>query len=380
MDNSFETYSVNKEIGKICQEQLRELEQEGKSLNKADRDDFSSLNGYSPEVDICEYGYQSRYKELKKFRKSLSKYISGYNEDETNLLLSPKVVVLDNGHVLDHHVLGYFAPFIFRRKGLSETKERILPEEQLAIVSDWLRKRGIRFIYVGIPCKLAVYPELVIEDDEIPRDGIIIPQWRNFERNILKNDVELVDCYSEFMIQKNEQMLFSKNHHISPAGASIIAKCIKKYIDKTTEYYSDDTMFKAVPDVVGIPVLSRSGDYNSLELAAEEHNGIKYLLNGENGVRPYIGNEKRSKIAIMGNCNLSVFRCTGFDITAQLSGQMGYPIKYIGRCLPFANQDSFDKISVTDLIGVDILVDIEFLSAPFVRAPRECDSWTENLP
>ena len=331
------------------------------------------------DVEKKVIDYEKRWEDLRLFRNRMADYVEGYNTDITSDL-SSKVVVLENGHIIDHHALGYFAPMHFKRYGFvdktSNLTNKITPVNQITTLAEFLNRNNVRFIYVPLPCKGAVYPEIIVESDFIPDDGMIIPQWRNMLYELALNNIELVDCYNELC---NVKKTFTKNHHISPLGAQIVGKKIAGYIMKTTEFTASED-FKSKENILGSPTLMRSGDNNSVEMGMDYFDTESHYYRISDKYVPFSGRNIRSEIAIIGDCNLQAYRGTGSDLTAQISGNLRYPIKYLGRYLPFAKKDSIEKLPKGTLKGVKILLYVGFISACFVRACREDDSWSTHLP
>ena len=308
--------------------------------------------------------YEKRYDDLQKFRDAMSMFA-----DVRGNTLMPKISVLDNGHVLDHHVLGYLSPIEFMRIGFGNVKRT--PIEQMLLLNKQLEEKGIRFIYVALPCKLAVYPEIVndVIGELIPEDGLIIPQWRKMIQELNNEGVEVVDCYNAFISNKSPNCLFSKNHHISPFGAWITACEISRYINQTTAVPSTmlEDAYSCVKASVQDYVLKVSGDYSSEKLGKETFE-VSCVLIRENKKKEIDISAKESEICMIGNCNLQSYLGLGCDITSYLSYLLKYPVIYGGRYLPFAKIDSIDKIPQGMLKGKKILIYVGFVSACFVRA------------
>ena len=326
-----------------------------------------------------QVNYEKRWNELQDFREKISAYVNGYSKDDYSRL-SSKVTILSNGHLIDHHALGYFAPMEFQRYGFTDTEtgKRIKrsPVDQLRMLSNHLKLHGIRFIYVPLPCKTAVNPLIISNENVIPKDEMVIPQWRSMILNAALAGIEVIDCYS---VLKGKNDSYTKNHHVSPVGADIIGKEVAKYIKNTT-IYSKNHSFIQKKEIIGSPVLYRSGDANSIELDVGFYEANRTLVNSENKFVPYVGKDIGTDIAVIGDCNLQSYRGTGFDITAQISGYLQYPVLYVGRYLPFAKNDSIEKLPEHSLAGIDVLLYIGFVSGCFVRACHDDDVWCQSLP
>ncbi len=328
------------------------------------------------KAEQCLKNYEQRYAELKSFRTILNKFAYGNLESDS---LKPKITILNNGHVLDHHILGYLAPMEFKRIGFGNIYRT--PTEQLSVLNNWLKERGIRFVYVSLPCKIAIYPEIIGLGVDIPTDRIVIPQWRNQLYRLSSLGVEIVDCYDEFQRVRQKGDLYSKNHHISPYGAQVIAKRISDYLRETTilDGTVSEHAFKSTKREIEDYVLRVSGDYSSEKLGKEKFitQCVSMVTNGSDKI--YTGEEIESEICIIGNCNLQSYRYTGCDITARLAYDLNYPVNYGGRYLPFAKVDTIDKMPKGLLAGKKILIYVGFLSGSFVRAYRQDDVWSRIM-
>lgn len=330
--------------------------------------------GYHSFEEECNNmgSFEQRYDELKAFREKLSNYLY-YNQGEGEY--QPKITILKNGHVLDHHVLGYVAPMHFERTGFGGKK--LSPVEQLVTVRNQLSKHGIRFIYVPLPCKLAVYPEIIGVDNILPKDKCIIPQWRNMLMELSKYDIEMADVYDDFIENKYPNCLFSRNHHVSPFGADVIAEVVSRYLLETTKIY-DDAGFYTEREKVKDYVLRRSGDYSSERLGEEVFDVDCVYCSNVDNKKIFVG-DIRSEIFCIGDCNLQSYIGFGCDIDAKISSKLKYPIYNAGRYLPFARYDSIDKMPENHLKGCKILIYIGFPSGSYVRAYNRNDVWSTSL-
>ncbi len=322
------------------------------------------------------FGGVQRWNDLSLFRNRLSRFVGGFNESYSAgsvLSLKPKTTILENGHVIDHHALGYFAPMEFKREGVGG--RLLYPHEQLSMLSKQLEDNGVRLLYVPLPCKLAIYPELAIEDSIIPVDRNVIPQWRHYIRKCAMMGIEIVDCYEAFL--NSDEMLFTKNHHISPNGAKLIGEIVAKYLVETVDRIERKSEFICKNEIIASTVMTNSGNDNSLEIGME-YFPSRRVLQIEKTVHPYTGYID-SEIGIIGDCNIQSYRGQGCDVTSNISYELKYPVKYIGRYLPFANKDTLDKIPDGSLAELKILLYIGFASASFVRAYDDSYAWCRNL-
>jgi len=182
--------------------------------------------------DNCELSFCNWYMQLADVRKYFSRIIH-----EHKSLWEQKYLL--NGHRIDHHVFGYVAPMeIFRKGFLGQIRT---PAEQLAFLSQQFSERGIRFIYAALPCKKAVYPEIILPEKLLNGHSCIIPQWRHMIYDLLCYGIEVVDLYPYFRQYREGNKLFSYGHDISCTGAVLIGNILGTYLQDTTEdiYWPD---------------------------------------------------------------------------------------------------------------------------------------------
>ena len=313
-------------------------------------------------------GYEKWYYELEDFRKQLEPYGKTIITPDGRKCVVSRNLRLPNGHYIDHHISGYFAPLEFKRIGFEYEKRT--PAEQLIYLSKYLQQREIRFIYVPLPCKKAVYPELVVDNSVIPQDRIVIPQWRKMIREALEGGVEVLDLYPEFLENK-QNMLYAYEHNISPQGAILVGKKIAEYLDSTIDFESKEREF-----------ISES---KRTEIAA--FNGWKrdemFFYPGEsiftwenNRMKPVTGCDVSSEILLIGDCNTQGYMQQGASVTAHLSHHLKYPIEYGGRCLAFDPIDRINTIEKGKLSGKKVLIYVGFVSASYVRSIHPYNLWS----
>ena len=145
------------------------------------------------------------------------------------------------GDVLDHHIISYLAPLEYERIGWNGKKRK--PYEQVCRVADYVTGEG-RFLHVALPNKGFVYPWLICNNKKLyERFTMPAPQYRKHISELLDAGVEVVDLYPVFKTwveeHGNNEPLFSKDHHISPVGAKLIADTISEYLKQTTEGFDE---------------------------------------------------------------------------------------------------------------------------------------------
>jgi hypothetical protein len=106
-------------------------------------------------------------------------------------------------------------------------------DRQVVAARNWLSDRGIDLIFVPIPRMTEVYIEHFL--DPCPPDGIIAPHVRKTLLEMLKDDVEVVDCWSLLRSMRNTDSEFLYNAtdaHWAPRGMRIVAKEIADRIER----------------------------------------------------------------------------------------------------------------------------------------------------
>jgi hypothetical protein len=97
----------------------------------------------------------------------------------------------------------------------------------------WLRKQGIELIFVPVPKMTEVYVENFV--DPCPPDGVIAPHLRRALRDLLKQDVEVVDGWRLFRSLRDpdaEYLYNAAETHWSPRGMRIMAKEVAGRIER----------------------------------------------------------------------------------------------------------------------------------------------------
>lgn len=264
--------------------------------------------------------------ELDAFRQAIKKYQNKETWGTPGQLLKA-------GERVDHHINGYFAPLDLQGKGYNN--ERIINYEQLIRLDRSLKQNGIRFIYLALPCKKAIYPEWAAPAEVIPEDGIVIPQWRKFIYELAVNNVEVLDAFPHFLDYKRrhpEHCLYGPGHMWTRQGADLAAALLA-------------------------------------EVLSEDAPGPEGAISG-------------SDIAVFGNCNLQMGVLGNSDeshFAHSLARCLGQAVHNIGRMLPFSpfyidNTDNLYRFR--KLKGKKIAVYVGFPSASYVRGRR----WSSYSP
>lgn len=317
---------------------------------------------HQENIDI---GYMLWHDSLSPVRRHFSHLILEHNPSWPNLWHY-------KGHKFDHHMHGFIAPLeIFRKGFLGVTRN---PVQQLTCLNRYLAEHDCRFIYVALPCKKALYPEIIVPPEIMPPVPNIIPQWRKMLRDLLLAGVEVIDMlpvmgqsrkklendHPPFPmsgdVKKEAFSLFSFYHDISPIGADVISSEIASYLALTTPEIE-------IRKYQGRPVVFMEDNcYWQTE-----------WIN-----KPDI--KEQSEIGIFGNCNLQKYLGSGFDITSKLAAKITQPVEYCGRILPFAPnwRDALADVRDGLFFGKKILIYLGFPSAAYVRSPQFPGQWAAD--
>lgn len=311
---------------------------------------------YASEVSVCGYDEISKDEEevFKRFLREFATY--GFGEKLYRLKSNPPT---ETGDIIDHHIIGYLAPMDFKRIGWGG--RYATPSEQIIRFADFFKKREKRFIYVALPCKGAVYPEIITDVALLKGKTNCIPQWRKMLKEIVEAGVEVLDILPEFQRRKPlEKNLYSKDHRLSPTGAKVVGEQLGNYLHETMDL---DTQIELEQEKY---IYFEKRTENLLQ---EDYTYIwRTFLTGEDGIRvPYVGTHK-SKIGLIGNCKLQAYWEEGGGILANTAYRCGWPIDYIGRFLPFDGlDDSVTTESLEKFLEHEVIVYVGFPSAAYVR-------------
>lgn len=271
------------------------------------------------------------------------------------------------GDVIDHHIVSYLAPLEFERIGWSGKKCK--PYEQISKVSQYVTGGG-RFLHVALPNKGFVYPWLICNDKKLYEQfSMPAPQYRKHISELMDAGVEVLDLYPVFKAWVDEhgdnELLFSKDHHISPVGAKLIADTIADYLKKTTE------------GLEGSLIVSQD-QYYYYDSSASANNLTKLYINYKEDENEktvlWPQGENNSQITIFGDCNLQSYQNLGAGITANLVYDLQYPIKDRGRVLLFDDKRELDnkmnKNVLKEIKEAEVKIYVAFSSAGFVRTSQ----------
>lgn len=307
--------------------------------------------------------YEKWYEELEDYRKYLrNKYIEHRFRDW--YCIGRKLI--PSGDILDHHVGAYLAPLEFTRTGWNG--ERLCPSKQIILLDRYFKSKGIRFVYVALPCKGFVHTDLMGGEEYQAEKSITVPQWRKMLKEIVEEGVETVDCLPPFTGNKGKG-LYSKEHNLSPAGCDFTAALVADYLQKTISkgLESEPGRFTKAERLYSIhSTMQGKGAVDEFEVQLYKGWQVTDTATG----KPYTGFLNDSGIAIFGNCNLQSYMYDGGGITSCLSAYLNYPISYLGRRLPFCAKpkERIDGSALELLCRKEILLYVGFPSAAFVRS------------
>lgn len=302
-------------------------------------------------------GYDEWWNEYDDFRKSIGAY--------TKLIFGATYkifpTILEDGNLIDHHIISYLAPMSFKAKGWNGMY--LTPSEHLSLFANYFIEKGIRFIYVPLPNKGVIYPSVISKVD--CNSSYNSPQWRKYIHSILNQSpgIEIIDGFDILNRNKASYNVFSKGHHISSIGANIIASELAEYLLKSTndikpqlELYRKIELYKYY-----------DWDYISKDHLYSEELVIHYDKKSD---KPFYATDfsKTSKIGIIGDCNIQHYQTHAASLVTSLSYYTNYNFDEVGRYLPFDWVSSVTTDILDRLCEKEIVIYIAFASASFVRS------------
>ena len=323
---------------------------------EAEKFSQSQLEILNDEINL-NGNYQEWHNSLSDFRSYIqSKYI----KFKIGRRSRNKNTFTNSGDIIDHHIISYLAPLDFKRKGWGGKILR--PSEQVIMLADYLKQKNTRLIYIALPNKFNIYPEIICDDLALLNGRTIcVPQYRKYIRELVISGIEVIDMLPVFIRHKEDFALFSKDHHISALGAKLTADTVSEYLCSTTKNITSDCKIEAEEQYIFLSDMN-----NTIETAR-----VCFTL--KNGKRVPFWNQHSdtSKIAIFGDCNLQSYTSIGGGISANLACNLNYPVYNYGRKLIFSEYECpVIKSDLERLSEFDIVIYNAFASASFVRSSR----------
>ena len=242
-------------------------------------------------------GYERWYNHCRVMRKEImSKYISYYTPWNTYRW---KVVKNYHGHYIDHHILSYLAPLDFH--GIGWGNYMLRPFEQIFNLDRYFKEHGVRFIYVPLPNKGVIYPE-VLELPTRMKSGVNSPQWRKYVRDVVEAGVEVVDVLPNFVRRKNDKnsVYNTVQHYLSSYGAMVVADEISNYLQITGWDFKEQLrLYKKEKEQKYRYTNCPLGPLTTVEKLI-----ICSQADPSGSEIPYVGEHISSSVGIFGDCNV----------------------------------------------------------------------------
>lgn len=217
-----------------------------------------------------------------------------------------------------------------------EVRQQPLPV--IAALKDSLAALGIDFLFIPIPTKLDVYPEILSDRDPGLPGGIAQPHLLKLRRDLAEARVETVDLLTPFLRIKaasdsGKRALYQKQDtHWSTVGleaaAQVLAERVKQYSwydgafrDKR-DYRAKDTLFETLGDIQ-----ARLSDRQKARFGPETQLGRR-VSDKDSLYR----DEEASPVLVIGDSYCGVFHtvgCRNAGVTAHLARSLGGPVDLI---------------------------------------------------
>jgi hypothetical protein len=229
---------------------------------------------------------------------------------------------------------------VFRREleylACEQPKQNPIPV--IAAFKDQLAAKGIDFLFIPIPTKIDVYPEVVTGDTALP-GGIAQPAFRKLLRDLADARVETLDFLDAFLRIKNasetgKRGLYQRQdtHWTTvalEAGAQLVAERIKKYswydsvYSNKRDYKVRDSVFESLGDIQ-----ARLNDADKAKIAPEAVMGHQ-ITDAQGNLYE---DSDSSQVLVLGDSYTGVFQtvgCRHAGVTAHLAKQLGGPVDLI---------------------------------------------------
>lgn len=295
---------------------------------------------------LIHNGWNNWYDELIMFRKQISKYIYEYQDKN-----------FYKQHRENYHMLGYYAPLDFKVLGFE--KQIRTPAEQLIYLASYFKKKNIRFIYVPIPCKLSIYPELYVNKSHIPNDMILVPQWQKFVFDLLVADIEVFDLLPLFLnLKKNKTMLYTESFFWSPYAVYETAYALANYLQ---EYKKETSKFV---------LKNKKSKYKYSWFTKSESWLLNNIYDNDILYEPYYNSN--TEIAVFGDCNIYEAMPISSNISSVLAYFLQTDIQQIGRHTPYTPQltdtaHSMRSVLPSSFIKTKCVIYFGFISDCYVK-------------
>lgn len=207
------------------------------------------------------------------------------------------------------------------------------PLETIVALRDSLAALGIDFLFVPIPTKQDVYPELVSRRGSTLPGGTAQPYFRKVLLDLSRRRVETVDLLSLFRDAGEDGLYQKQDTHWSPQGLQLAASALGERVmsyawfgeayPQEVRYATRDTAYAQLGDLHGRLPAARQAAFGPEPLRAS-----RVLLPGG---APY-ADEASAPVLVLGDSYTGVFQLTGCrsaGVTAHLAKTLGGPVDLI---------------------------------------------------
>lgn len=213
------------------------------------------------------------------------------------------------------------------------------PLAVITALKDRLASQGIDFLFVPVPTKLDLYPEILLDSAPNLPGGIAQPHFRKMLRDLAEARVETVDLLEPFLKLKaaseaGKRSLYQKQDtHWSAIGletaAQVLADRVKNFswYDSSflskVDYKMQDSVFETLGDIQ-----ARLTDAAKAKVGPESQLGHRVL---DRDGKPY-EDTASSPVLVLGDSYTGVFQsvgCRNAGVTAHLAARLGGPVDLI---------------------------------------------------
>lgn len=219
-----------------------------------------------------------------------------------------------------------------------DTEVRQQPLPVIAALKDSLAAQGIDFLFIPIPTKLDIYPEILTEGAPALPGGIAQPHLLKLQRDLAEARVETVDLLTPFLRIKaasdsGKRALYQRQDtHWSTVGletaAQVLAERVRQFSwydsafrDKR-DYRVADSVFETLGDIQ-----ARLSDKQKAKFGPESHLGRRVFDKDS-----LYEDKEASQVLVIGDSYCGVFHtvgCRNAGVTAHLARNLGGPVDLI---------------------------------------------------
>jgi alginate O-acetyltransferase complex protein AlgJ len=209
------------------------------------------------------------------------------------------------------------------------------PLPSIAAFAQMLEGMGIDFLFIPVPVKPEVYPEMVGPAVPQEKGPYVNPFERKFLKELCEAGVEIIDLLPLMLAEKDrtaapaEPIFQKQDTHWTTRGLELAAQAIAERIKKYSWYQDVPKLAYTVKDTT----FTSMGDVVSRLKQTEQAKYKPQTLTGRQVVSPagtFYEDQKNSPIFVIGDSFTGVYELTGCKyagVSAHLAKNIGFPVQ-----------------------------------------------------